>query len=95
MIKGTTKIMVNREGVPRIQEELDGQIRVFSLDDWNAELERRIKSKSEVVEPTGNNTEDHDTKESSLIEEDSEEDEGTGKTLIEEDDDADSADRSL
>ena len=94
MIKGTTKIMVNREGIPRIQEELNGQIRVFSLDDWNAELERRINSKSEVVEPAGNDTKENDNEEIGLIQEDIEDDgEEIGK--VEEDDDADSADRSL
>lgn len=90
--------MVNRDGIPRIQEELDGQIRVFSLDDWNAELERRINSKPEVVEPAGNDTKENDTEkdgeENSLIQEDTEDDsEEIGK--VEEDDDADSADRSL
>lgn len=87
--------MVNREGIPRIQEELNGQIRVFSLDDWNAELERRINGKSEVVEPAGNNLEENGNEENSLIQEDSEEDGAEASGKVEEDDDAGSADRSL
>ena len=87
--------MVNREGIPRIQEELNGQIRVFSLDDWNAELERRINSKSEVVEPADNNEEEHDNKENGLIQEDDDSEESGAEAGIQEDDDAGSADRSL
>jgi glucan phosphorylase len=82
MIKGTTKIMVNREGIPRIQEELNGQIHVFSLDDWNAELERRITNKEGVVEPSETDEEDNPLIQDDNDEEDSADDK---KGSIEED----------
>ena len=33
--------MVNRDGIPRIQEERDGQIKLWTLDGWNEELKKR------------------------------------------------------
>ena len=57
MRRGIIKVMINR-GVPRIQEELGDSIKVYSLPEWNKELERRgaeaekAKAKKEKVKPT-------------------------------------------
>lgn len=40
MRKGIIKVMVGRHDT-RIQEELDGQIKIYSAADWKKELERR------------------------------------------------------
>lgn len=40
MKKGIIKVMVGRHAT-RIQEELDGQIKVYSAEDWKKELDRR------------------------------------------------------
>ena len=44
ILKGRTKVMVNSAGIPKIQEELDGNIRVFSVDQWAKELKKRAKA---------------------------------------------------
>ena len=42
-LKGKLKVMHGRHGRTTIQEELDGQIRVFTPEEWEKELERRTK----------------------------------------------------
>jgi hypothetical protein len=52
MRKGTTKVMVNRKGVPRIQEEIGDTVKVYSLPEWNAEMDKRIKEDTESKKET-------------------------------------------
>jgi hypothetical protein len=39
--RGTIKVMHGRGGVVRVQEDLGDSIKVYSLEDWNKEQDRR------------------------------------------------------
>ena len=38
--------MVGRDGKARIQEELDGQLKTYTHEEWQKELERRAKAEA-------------------------------------------------
>ena len=44
MIKGRTKVIVDRNGNTKIQEELDGNVRVFTTEQWEKEQKKRAKA---------------------------------------------------
>lgn len=44
LLKGRTKIMVDRSGTPRIQEDIGDRVSVYTLAEWNKELEKRAKA---------------------------------------------------
>ncbi len=54
MIKGTIKVMVGRTGT-KIQEELNDQIKIYTVEQWNAELARREKLEKREKAKLGKN----------------------------------------
>lgn len=84
--------MIGRDGTPMIQEELRETVRVFTLDEWNAELARRAAKGEEAgveVELQDNEAQDHEET-NGLIQDDDEDktdSEVSGEALIEEDTD--------
>ena len=50
MTRANIKVMQGRRGVVRIQEDLGDTIKVYSLDEWNAEQDKRAGKKPEAKE---------------------------------------------
>lgn len=48
MGRANIKVMHGRGGVVRIQEDLGDSIKIYSLDEWNAELDKRAGKKPEA-----------------------------------------------
>jgi hypothetical protein len=50
MRKGSIKVMVGANGIPRIQEELGDTIKVYSHESWQEELAKREKVEKAELE---------------------------------------------
>ena len=48
MKRGNIKVMIDRNGTPRVQEELGDSLKVYSLEEWNKELEKRALNLDKV-----------------------------------------------